>query len=498
MSRIKNFFSRFFGSSVPLNVTSVASTSGSNIVAQLTTLLHEKTKFLEMSDSEVFEQLARLEPEIGGAIDRFSTLVAASYKGITASVGKTLDPEEEEALRLAQRVAKAINIPRWFEIIAELLLIHGNVFIKVDYAKNDFIPILTILPNKKVTVVDKRENVGNIPSYVITDPQFVVIDEGEGNQRIYRYGHDVIHIKFKDTPYYVKDRLGRETYGIYSPSPLERAVFPVLWKREIMMIDASWRWRNVPREHHVIDSEMFNLSLYSGSLSERRLAAKRDAESTISDYMESIKDKQPDQAYVTTDTVDIKVVEPKSSRYMSPNDLMDQISAYLLMALGVPESVVSGRSRGSYASELVVSSYLTAKVIQTAKKIKDVFMPIIRYSVSRLSSKVPINILDMKIELILDTSRMEQFRQAAIMSSLGTFTPTEIRQYLGYEPLTEGQINEIIMFKSALEESKRGRTVGEKTIADIVKDTMQTVQPFDYPDTPHSKEARKSAGGDRE
>jgi len=457
MSRIKNFFSRFFGSSVPLNVTSVASTSGSNIVAQLTTLLYEKTKFLEMSDSEVFEQLARLEPEIGGAIDRFSTLVAASYKGITASVGKTLDPEEEEALRLAQRVAKAINIPKWFEIIADLLLIHGNVFIKVDYAKNDFIPILTILPNKKVTIVDKRENIGNIPSYVITDPQFVVVDEGEGNQRIYRYGHDVIHIKFKDTPYYVKDRLGRETYGIYSPSPLERAVFPVLWKREIMMIDASWRWRNVPREHHVIDSEMFNLSLYSGSLSERRLAAKRDAESTISDYMESIKDKQPDQAYVTTDTVDIKVVEPKSSRYMSPNDLMDQISTYLLMALGV--------------------------VIQTAKKIKDVFMPIIRYSVSRLSSKVPINILDMKIELILDTSRMEQFRQAAIMSSLGTFTPTEIRQYLGYEPLTEGQINEIIMFKSALEESKKGRTVGEKTIADIVKDTMQTVQPFDYPDT---------------
>lgn len=492
---LKRFASRFRGSG-SVSVIGSSTTSGTSIVSQLADLITQYTQFDQMTDAEVFEQLARFEPEIGGAIDRFSSLVAAAYKGVQVKAGKTLEEDEERLLRLAQKIEQELNVQQWFEIIAELQMIHGNAYVLVSRPSKGVIPDLSVLPNDRVTIVDSRSRIGrHNTTDVITVPKYVVLNEASvmDDQRVYRYGSEVLHFKFKETPYYVVDLMGRPTYGIYSPSPLERAVMAVLWKREIMLIDATWRWRNVPREHHVISSEIFDLSRYSGTIDEKRTAAENDARSKIQEYMEDIKDKQPDQAYVTLDTTEIKIVEPKSSKYMSPNEILDQISQYLWISLGVPESVVSGRSKGSYASELVVSSYLTAKVIQVARSIKEQFLRLLRNIILEINPKLPVEKLDIKIELVMDTNRMELFRQAAIMANLGVFTPTEIRKHLGYDQLTEGQWSEIAAIQS-LRQSRMGRTSGSKTIADIIADVQKTLSDYQYPDTSHTAEKRKGMG----
>lgn len=466
--------------------------STQSVVSYTTQLIQELTDWTNKTDWEIYEQLYRIEPEIGGAIDRMASLIAQSYQGVYVRAGKTLDDDEQRLLRLATAVEQSLGIRRWFEIIAELLLIHGNAYLYVKQNSSK-LPALTILPNDRVTIVDSRSRIGSTSDDVIMEANYYVLNEGSNTdtQKVYTKS-DIYHFKYKDTPIYITDRLGRLTYGIYSPSPLDRALLPTLWKREVMLIDVVWRWKNVPREHHKINSSLFDLNRYTGSLDERRQKAEQDAETTINKYVQTISEKQPDQAYVTTDTIDINVLNPGGGKYMSPNELMDQLSRYLWIAMGVPESIVSGRAGGSYASELVVSSYVTAKAIQLAEKIRDGLLTIVRDAVKRIDPKLPVEKLDMKLELILETNRMELFRQAAIMADMKIFTPTEIRQHLGYPELTQEQLNELLIWSDT--KSNVGRHPGDKNVSDIVADELRTTRPIQYPATPHVQEDRRGGG----
>ena len=485
LQRIRRMFGR--------KSTTLSSRTAS-LVTYTATVIKELSNWAEKSDFEVYEQIYRVEPEIGGAIDRMSSLVARAYQGLYVKAGKQLEPDEEKLMKAARAVEQALNVRRWFEIITEMLMIYGNAYIHIK-PNHGKLPTLTILPNDRVTIVDKRSRIGRTDSSdVIVDANFYVLNEGSvhEDQKVYRKD-EIIHIKYKDTPVYVRDRLGRLTYGIYSMSPLERAILPVLWKREVMLIDVIWRWKNVPREHHKISSELFDLSKYTGSLEERRQKAKQDAETTISEYINQISEKHPDQAYVTTDTVDISVINP-SSRYMSPNELMEQLSGYIWIAMGVPESIVSGRSRGSYASELVVSSYVTARALRIAEKIRDALLPVIRDTIRSINPNLPVEKLDMKLELVLENNRIDLFRQAAIMKELGCFTPTEVRRHLGYEELTESQLNELLLWTELSSRQSMGRPLGLKTLRDVWADVQKTLDDFAYPDTPHVQEKHRGGG----
>lgn len=454
--------------------------------------LRDLTDWSQLTENEVFEQLYRYEPEIGGAIDRMSSLIARAYRGLYIEAGVQMDEKERRLLEKAQELEKVMKIQNWFELIAELLLIHGNAFIWVK--KDKGIPKMVVLPNSATTIVDKKERINqfSIGTDVISEANYYVVNEGTyGTDQLVIPKDEILHFKYKDTPVFKKDKFGRMTYGVYSISPLERALMATKWKREVMLIDVLWRWRNVPREHHKISSEMFNLNYYTGSIPERRQKAYQDARQTLSRYVEELKSMNPDQAYVTTDNVEITVVEGKS-RYSRPNELMDQISSYLWIAMGVPESIISGRSRGSYASELVISSYVAARALQLAEKIADGLLTVLRTVLRIVDGELPVEKLKMKVELVLETNRMEMFRQAAIMEQLGCFTMTEIRRLLGYEPLTEEQMSELIEWKGA------GRRYESTTTKEVLEDVMRRNESkVAYPPTPHQEEKERSYRGDR-
>ena len=233
----------------------------------------------------------------------------------------------------------------------------------------------------------------------------------------------------------------------------------------------------MPREHHQISSESFNLQKYSGTLQERIQQAEAEIQRTIEEYAEMIRSQEPDQGYVTLDNVKISRIDSSSGKYAEPNRLIQQMTDYIWMALNIPESVVSGRSKGSYASELVVSSYLTAKVIRISEKIKDAILGFAKDLIKSIDSDLPVDMLDIKIELVLETNRMEQFRQAAIMADLGVFTTDEIRKMLGYPELKGDPLVR-----------KKNKLIGEKSVGDVVADELRKVSGIDYPTTPHSNE----------
>jgi len=423
--KLSKFKKLLFGNTIVVEKQSYPRPVGKSIVVGMINALQNISNFDQLNQHDAFENMYAYEPEIGGAIDRFSSLVALSYKGFTLKhVGETLDEDEKQLLELAQKIDEHYNMQELFEMLTELLLIHGNVFIHVKKSRNGF-PQLRILPNKYVTIVDDKDRVNYFDTYkVITKAKYYVVNEGKYNIGMPTEiipADQIIHIKYKDTPVFLRDKFGRPTFGIYSVSPLMRAIFPVWWKRQTMIIDILWRYRNVPREHHIISSQSFDLRNYTGTLQERLEKAKRDAEKTIEEYANMIKEQEPDQGYVTLDNVTIKRIDSSSGKYAQPNELIQQMTDYLWMAMNIPESVVSGRSKGSYASELVISSYLSAKVIRIAEKIKKALLYFVRELIKSINDSLPVWKLDMKLELIMETNRMAMFRQAAIMADLGVF-----------------------------------------------------------------------------
>jgi hypothetical protein len=218
-----------------------------------------------------------------------------------------------------------------------------------------------------------------------------------------------------------------------------RTILNIWQKRQLQIIDVLWRWKMIPREHHQFSAEMFNMVNYTGDLNSKRAAARSDAETIMGGYATKIKTQAPDVGYVTLDTTKITTIEPKSSGYMAANDIIQQLNNQIFIALTTPKSILAGGASGSYASELVVTNYVAIKVISLANKIKPIILENMRKRLLKRNALYPVDRLDIKIDMILSNSKLELYRQAAIMGALGIFTDTEIRELLGNEPLREDQ-----------------------------------------------------------
>jgi len=128
----------------------------------------------------------------------------------------------------ANNMSQDLDIRQYFETFAEVILSMGNLLIekRPDYT-------LTIIPNRTATIIDKLDRINNLTisdTDVMTEENFLVINEGLDAQRILRKDQ-FIHVKYKSTPVYYTDRRGRRTYNIYAASPLHRVIIPVWWKR---------------------------------------------------------------------------------------------------------------------------------------------------------------------------------------------------------------------------------------------------------------------------
>lgn len=430
MEKVKYFFSGLFKN----NYTTTSNiNSARRVSSKLVEYIVNESDFNNMTLFEVFENMYEKEPEVGGAIDRISTLVGQSFKGFSVKNDSKL---HNAMLEDAQKIAKADNFDDIFEMGAELLSTYGNLFIKLDEDNINY----TILPNKYISVIDDRDMAGRTDiDRLITEPNFYIYNEEKTDSMKVYDSKDIMHIKYKKTPIYFKDVMNRQSFGIYSISPLQRAIVPVWWKRQTMIIDVLWRWRNVPREHHKIDSGLFNYTKYEGSTIEaKKRNAESDASAKINNYIENLVENTPDQGYVTLDNTDITSVSPSGSNYMDVNGLMEQINDEIWTALNVSQSMVNGKNSGSYAGEVMVGNYISSKIEQIGEKISELPMWIVKRKLLEINEDYPVNDLECKIEMTLSSNKLETFRIASIMGKLGIFTINEIRDTLGYNNMKDG------------------------------------------------------------
>ena len=446
-----------------------------NVTSNLTGYLVNLSQFQDMDDQEVYENAYAWTPEVGGAIDRKSSLVRQSIGDFyIKDVGEELDQREIDMLKDARIIAEEIKLKDQFESIAELLDLHGNVFI---VPKKD---TFTILPNKYCTLLDKKEVMGGFTTRIMAEPNFLVFNEqakSEFEQVVYSKDK-FIHIKSKETPIFATDQLNRKTYGLYAVSPTNRAMLNVWWGRQIQIIDILLRWKNIPRETYTIDTTMFSGSLYTGTPEERLTKSKVAFESYAGSLADELKNRTPDQGIVIPDSIKVGILE-SDVEYIAANELLNQLNSGITASLNMPRSVVDGTDSGSYASQLVISNYVASKCIQTAEKIKPVLLNIIKNRLLAISKSYPVEQLDIKIALELATTELEVWRQASVMASLGVYTESEIRAKSGYAPLLYDQRQFLVI-------PHNKRTFGD-TVRDVNNGGGATAN-ADYPVSETSRE----------
>lgn len=440
-SSVKKYFSRYFLEEQSTGAQKIAAVK--TLTSDLVTKILELSDFSNMEDEDIYEQLYIYESEIGGAIDRTSTMVGESFRGFTIrNAGDILEDTERKMIDEANNLSQDLQLRNYFEMFAEILEMKGNLYL---YKRADL--TLQILPNKHVTLIDRLDRIQmsayNIHDYII-DPQYLVLFEGEPGQKIFDSG-EYIHIKYKDTPIFENDLRGRTTFGVYSACPLHRVILPVWWKRQTMIVDILWRQKNVPREHHKISADMFNYNTYAGTPNEKRTQAMADVATFIENYARDIQSKTPDQGYITLDTTTIETLDSGSgTRYMQTNELITQINDQIWAALNMPKSMIAGESNSSYASELIIANYASEKVMQIANKIKPIILENMRDRLRLINPNYPVEKLDIKIEHNMASTDMEKLRTMAIRGQLGIYTETELRDMDGKPPLREDQRKELI------------------------------------------------------
>ena len=462
IEKIKTFASLGVTATKPVDKIAASKTITNELIAYLMGL----SDFNSLTEEEIYEQLYTWEPEIGGSVDRMSTMVGESFKH--CCLKNDVDKPTElhtKMLKDANRISDEIGVRDYFEMFSEILELHGNLYLEPKDITLD------ILPNRYVTLVDRPERTHSAvgsgkADTIIMEANYLVLYEGDISQRILPKDK-FIHIKYKTTPVYSIDCKGRTCYGVYSPSPLHRVILPVWWKRQTMIIDIMWRLMNVPREHHKIDAQMFSLDKYAGDFATKKSLAMADATAYLAEYTDKLKTKVPDQGYVTLNTVEIDKLDNKSSSYMQTNELIDQINSQIWTALNMPKSMIAGESTSSYASELVIAGYVTQKVTQLSSKIKPVILRVLRERLKSMNSSYPVDDLDLFMDLDIAVTELEKFRQMAIMADLGIFTEDEIRGYAMFKPLTEDQRDKLV-------------------VKDVAPASMQVPKIAGSPETPQS------------
>jgi len=143
--KIKTFAYLGTSSTRPADKTAATATITNELISYLLTL----SSFNTMPEEDIYEQLYVWEPEIGGSIDRISTMVGESYKYCCLK-GESSEIHEK-MVNDANRIADEIDIRNYLEIFSELLMMHGNLFLENKKLS------LVILPNKYVTIIDKKE-----------------------------------------------------------------------------------------------------------------------------------------------------------------------------------------------------------------------------------------------------------------------------------------------------------------------------------------------------
>lgn len=424
-------------------------------------------------------------------IDLFSKMVCRAYQGIDIEQEgdvvnpRELDQNESDMLTTADNLANRLNFKRLFETYTKSLIKYGDLiehietdtaFLDVEFEEEpevaEAITALTSLPINQITIIDEASRIEDPePSKVITQANIYVIDELSKDltedEPIQYPKEEILHISLDKRANWKEDVVHRFTYGIWSDAPIKSVQYLVEWKHNLIRNDMIWRNKMLPREHHKLNMAAFSPENYPGAtFSERLSAAKIAATLEMNKYSLSVRNQQPDQGYVTSDDVEVLIIEPKTANYKDVNEQINQIDGKIAALTGTPEALSGGQQMG-FSSIEFSGTFVSIRCEEMAELIADGLNRVIWKHLKAVhpSSKIAdIKRVKIKTRLILDRDLSERAKVMSMMAGTKVFTPTEIREVFGKEALTNIEQEEIDGFlQSQIQLQAVGKSIGEVT-----------------------------------
>jgi len=288
----------------------------------------------------------------------------------------------------------------------------------------------TMLPLFELSIVDDKKRIGNFnPDPVITDAKYYILNEMEGNKRKVYTDNDVIHLSLFPQGHMIKDIYERWTYGIYGRAPMLSLLKLLAWKDKLIDDDIMIKDRMIPREVHKLKIDIPRTLLANRQANKQSHQELLDiydqyVKSLLDQYRSAISQTEPGEHYVITEDVEIDILEPKIN-YSTPNDLLDQLTQYIIGVFNVPLSAVLGISKSSYAAELAVASYYTVQANALVGLVNEYLK--VRYPnlEERLDS----------VNVVLDIWKDSIYKRVVLLTQAGVITRNEAREMIGLEPI---------------------------------------------------------------
>jgi len=403
------------------------------------------------------DALVNMDERLWSVIELAAVMVRKSYNGISLKpegnepIPTNTSNAEENAILEAKKFADQIDIPSLLYNYTKDLWKYGDAVDKITFYGGNGISKITPLPMNLVTAIDNRKQFQQqlgLGGEVIQDPKFYCVDELNANLRVKDQvipANRIMHISFDNRRQWVVDNIGRWTFNVWSHSPIETLKVLIEWKHNLIRNDLLWRNRLLPREHHKLDLSVYDPSKYTGTYSTKVANAKSDATTAIKDYNDKIKRREADQGFTTGTNVDIDIIEPKTTNYTSPNQIIDQINSLISTPTGTPGALVGGESKG-FTSLLHSSSFTAMRADIYAMRITNALEGLVKKHVALVRPGLKQDVIDrlfIRNKLILDRDRTELAKIIGVLVNTNVFTPSEIRAIWGLDPLTEKQSEEI-------------------------------------------------------
>jgi len=381
-----------------------------------------------------YQKMYTFDPEVAIGVDKVAQMVRQCYQGVTVDDIEKDDPKYSQV----NTIVEALKLPTMFETVSKHLMKDGDDIWLIE--RQNGLPKLRRLPINTMTILESRDQLQKADAQIF-NANYYVMNEFPvltAKQQVFE-ASKILHFSVDNIGEEVYDLLNRYTFGVWSISPLESLRATVLWKFAAMTNDVLWRARNVPREHHKLDLTAFDPSKYVGTVDARVAAAKKAAEDALTAYASSVSNKAANQGYITGSEVDIQYIEPRSTTYTAPNNLMSQLDRTTIARIGIPESLGGGKS-GTYATEIVLDVKAGLNALNMAEKIRDPLEKLLRNElIVRGWTEEEAAGVKIKIQLLLDTNYGETTRQVSVLANTGLLTQDELREMLGYDPLPPGE-----------------------------------------------------------
>ena len=412
-----------------------------------------------------FRLLKEVDPELAGAIDKLGMMVKTGFQGFYVNPGEELDKKEKELQKVLDDFSTTWKIPGHYYAITDGLMTYGDQVYVTKFKRGIGLYEFRPLPMEYLTAVDRRQQIGEYMEQIFEANFYILNEAGIAGISTFKEivwpATEITHFPLSNISRTIYDLRSRYTFGVWSTSPIESLKPKLLWKLSLLINDMTLRQHLVPRQHHKVDLSAFRPEYFAGATLEARMeAAKTKAQEYLTEYKNTVATplKEVDKSIITDKNTEITYLEPQHVTYVDPNPLMDNIVASIYSAIGPLQTATTGKSQRTYATELVVSTYITLIVEYLGDIIGEHMLPIVKKHIELVHPgkyTEQLETVTVKTQLVLGIERGELVRQAAVLAAAGLVTPDEIRDMLGLGPLTEDK-------KKEIEEmiARRGKTQG--------------------------------------